>query len=133
MDAVDSTGKTVLVVEDRDMEREGLATVLRREGYTVLTAANGQQALELLLHDPLPDLVLLDMLLAGIDGWDILQIRKRTPALADVPFVIVTGLGNASPGWARSLGVADYLRKPLEIPTLLETVRRWCHPGCPAG
>jgi CheY-like chemotaxis protein len=127
MDAAAPAGKTILVVEDSDMEREGLAAVLRREGYAVLTAANGQEALTCLRGSPRPDLVLLDMLLPGIDGWELLQGPKggqRDPALAGIPVVIMTGMGIGSPEWAGWLGAAGYLHKPLEIASLLETVRR---------
>jgi CheY-like chemotaxis protein len=132
MDTAAPAGKTVLVVEDSDMEREGLAAVLRRAGYTALTAASGQEALACLRGSPRPDLVLLDMLLPGIDGWDLLQGQKgasgpqRNPALAGIPVLIITGMGIGSPEWAAALGAAGYLHKPLEIASLLDTVRRVC-------
>ena len=126
MDSAAPTGKTVLVIEDSDMEREGLAAVLQREGYAVLTAADGQEALACVRTSPRPDLILLDMLLPGIDGWDLLKVYTRDPALAGVPVVILSGLDVGSPAWAASLGAAGYLRKPVDSAALLQIVRRVC-------
>ena len=64
--------RTLLVVDDNDVAREGLAGVLRRAGYRVLPAANGEEALQLLRAGPPPDLILLDMLMPFLDGWHFL-------------------------------------------------------------
>jgi sigma-B regulation protein RsbU (phosphoserine phosphatase) len=119
-------GKPVLIVEDNEVERVGLATILRREGYAVATAADGASALTLLRAGTDPCLILLDMLLPGKDGWDFLTERKRDPELAAVPVIITTALGVASPEWAHSLGAAACFRKPFQVPALLDEVRRHC-------
>ena len=126
MESAVPTGRTVLVVEDHDSEREQLAAVLRHAGYAVRTAANGHEALECLQENPAPSVVLLDMFLPGIDGWDLLKVYTRDPALAGVPVVILSGLDVGSPAWAASLGAAGYLRKPVKHAALLECVRRVC-------
>src|SRR5437660_1240527 len=87
------TPKTVLVIEDNDLEREGLAAVLRQAGYRVVAAASVDSALA--CESP-PGLILLDMMLGDKDGWRFLQLRKKNPVLADVPVIITTGLGVAS-------------------------------------
>ena len=118
-------GETILVAEDNAEEREGLAGVLRQRGYTVLTACDGAEALRLLQTGPAPGLILLDMLMPGCDGWQFLDRRQPSPALAAVPVVLTTGLGTANAEWAASLGAAGLLRKPFDVEALLAEVRRW--------
>ena len=119
-------GETILVAEDNAVEREGLAVVLRQRGYTVLTARDGAEALKLLLRTgPAPGLILLDMLMPGCDGWQFLDRRQPSPALASVPVVLVTGLPAADAEWAASLGAVGFLRKPFDVDALLAEVRRW--------
>ena len=118
-------GETILVAEDNAVEREGLAVVLRQRGYTVLTARDGAEALKLLQAGPAPGLILLDMMMPGCDGWEFLDRRKPSPALASVPVVLVTGLPTADAEWAASLGAVGFLRKPFDVDALLAEVRRW--------
>jgi two-component system, chemotaxis family, chemotaxis protein CheY len=118
-------GKTVLVVEDNAVEREGLLAILAREGYRVAVAVNSEGALAFLRDNPPPALVLLDMLApGGMDGWHFFDERAQDPALLAVPVVITTGVRIAGDEWARSLGACGYLRKPLDVLTLLAEVRR---------
>jgi CheY-like chemotaxis protein len=112
--------KTILVVEDDDITRTGFGTVLRDRGYKVGLAANGQQALEYVQNYGQPDLIILDMLLPDVDGWNFL--RRRDARTAAVPVLIVTALGVASNQWATSLGAAGWLRKPIDMNQLLEKV-----------
>jgi CheY-like chemotaxis protein len=118
-------GETILVAEDNAVEREGLAVVLRQRGYTVRTACDGAEALKVLQTGPSPGLILLDMLMPGCDGWEFLDRRKPSPALASVPVVLMTGLPAADAEWAASLGAAGLLRKPFDVEALLAEVRRW--------
>ncbi len=117
------TGKTILVVDDSQVEREGLAAILRQEGYTVFVAEDGAQALAMLQVGPQVDVILMDVMLPRMDGWDFLRERKRFPKLATLPVVIVTALGVASPEWAGSLGAAACYRKPYSVNALLEQLR----------
>jgi CheY-like chemotaxis protein len=121
-----SPGKTLLVVEDDDIAREGLAVVLGRAGYEVAQAANGQEALDYLRRAPTPAAILLDMLLPQCDGWYFLAQRQQDPTWAAVPVLITTALGVASKDWAESLGAAGYLHKPFDVETLLHEVERCC-------
>jgi len=99
--ATDSpAGKHILIVEDNEVERGWLATVLRREGYVVTTAVDGGEGLAYLRADR-PDLVLLDMIQPGQDGWAFLTGRRREPRLSAVPVILVTRLGEAAPGGPR--------------------------------
>jgi CheY-like chemotaxis protein len=124
-------GSTVLVIEDDSIQREGLAAVLRPQGFTVLTAENGSDALNRLSSN-LPDIILLDMLMPSRDSWWFLEQRKRLPALASIPVIITTGLPVAGREWASSLGAAGLLRKPFEAESLLAEIRR-CLEGTGRG
>jgi CheY-like chemotaxis protein len=123
----ESPVKTVLVVEDDEVQCAGLATILRGEGYAVITAANADEGLAYLRADR-PDLVLLDMIQPGHDGWFFLTEYRRDPARTKVPVIITTSLSVASPEWARSLGAAGCFRKPLPVPALLDEIRRLAPP-----
>jgi CheY-like chemotaxis protein len=116
---------TVLVIEDNSLQRDGLATILRREGFRVLTAKDGNEALNKLSSHPIPDLVLLDMLIPSgyDDGWWFLKQRQHIPELSAVPVIIVTSLSVASKEWAASLDAAGVIRKPFEVETLLAEIR----------
>jgi len=121
------TSKTVLIVEDNDIEREGMAAVLRQAGYAALPAPSVDVALAYPESTGAsPDLILLDMMLPDTDGWGFLELRKKNPALASVPVVIVTGLGVASQEWGTSLGASAVLKKPFDSGDLLREVRKHC-------
>lgn len=114
---------TVLVIEDDSIQREGLAAVLRQQGFTVLTAEHGSDALNR-LSSSIPDIILLDMQMPGWDGWWFLEQRKRLSALASIPVLITTALAVAGGEWASSLGAAGLLRKPFEAEPLLAEISR---------
>jgi CheY-like chemotaxis protein len=118
-------GQTILVVEDNAIQREGVAVILREEGYGVLTAADADEGLSWMRGKPPPDLVLLDMMIRrGHDGWHFLAESRGIPAAASVPVIITTGIGAAGDEWAQALGACCLLRKPFEAEQLLEQLRR---------
>jgi CheY-like chemotaxis protein len=120
--------ETILIVEDNFTQREGLAMALRQHGFSVLPAADGQEALHL-LEDSDPDLVLLDMLIPkeDADGWWFLKQRQRIPRLATVPVLITTAMTVASKEWAKSLGAEELVRKPIDPEPLVATIERCLH------
>jgi CheY-like chemotaxis protein len=118
--------KTILVIEDDALFREGLTIILQREGYQVVATVNGREARDKLQDGTHPDLILLDMMLPVEDGWRLLDWRRQKPALASVPVVVVTGIRIGSPEWAASLGACGFLRKPVEVERLLAEVKRCC-------
>ena len=114
--------QTVMVVEDNGFTRDGLATLLRRSGFDVVTVENGLQALDRLDASPAPDVILLDMLLPMLDGWHFLdRLRKGR---SSVPPVIVTTGTILTREWAASHGCAGFLKKPVEEHELLAELRR---------
>jgi CheY-like chemotaxis protein len=123
-----TSSQTVLVVEDNDEAREGLAVLLRREGYQVLLAEHGEEGLRHLRAGARPDLVLLDMLMPVLDGWHFLeQLRQQEPL---VPVIIMTG-SVLTREWALEHGCQGFLRKPIQPELLLGEVQR-CLAG-PSG
>jgi CheY-like chemotaxis protein len=114
--------RPLLVVDDDTDLREALEEVLRDAGYTVLGASNGREALEMLARtQPLPGLVLLDMMMPVLDGLGFAQELHGVPDWRDIPVVIFSAsAGNARV--AEQVGARAYLRKPVEVEVLLDTV-----------
>src|ERR1700704_5886937 len=121
-----NAAKTLLVVDDNEITREAMGTLLRREGYSVVLVASGHEALQYLRTASRPDLILLDMLMEDMDGWGFLTAMRADPAMAGIPVLIITGLGIANDEWATSLGACGFLGKPFDVPHLLATVRQSC-------
>ena len=114
----------ILVVEDEHGQREALAEMLSRLGYEVQCAANGSEALELMRHsESLPGLILLDLMMPVMDGWEFRRRQKEDPSLANVPVVILSALDSNR---AAHLEGAAFLKKPLDFDRLLELVRAHC-------
>jgi CheY-like chemotaxis protein len=118
----------VLLVEDWDGTREALRDILEHEGYVVDVAANGRQALADLDSNPLPDLILLDLEMPVMNGWDVVGHLHATPGLADVPVVLLSGVETIDQE-AEQLGADGYLRKPVDVEVLLQVVRMFCRRG----
>jgi CheY-like chemotaxis protein len=115
----------LLVVEDDHELCETWAAVLEGEGYHVATASNGQEALDYLRSAPPPGLILLDLIMPVMDGWEFRQQQQQDPVLADIPVLIVTG--GRVPKHRRSMvDAAGYLLKPVDHRTLLDAVARYC-------
>ena len=122
--------KTILVVEDDDLTRAGFAAALSERGYCVGMARNGQEALDYLDKSAAPYLIILDMILSDVDGWQFLK-RLRARAMS-IPILVCTSIGIASDAWATSLGACCCLQKPIDPEAMLERVER-CLRGCKAG
>ena len=119
-------GKNILIVEDNELQREGLAVVLRKAGYEVLPSEEAGDAIATMNRIVAPDLVILDMMMptATTDGWRFMEERKKYPALSKVPVLIMTAADSATKEWAESLGAHGLIRKPAETADLLAEVRR---------
>lgn len=114
----------ILVVEDSDDLRSTYETFLRAQGYDVSSAVDVTEALEV-LHSDLPDLILLDICLPQVSGWDLLQVLRGHERWCDIPVIVVTALRDATSithGW--SLGCTCYLRKPFQLYDLRLLVER---------
>jgi two-component system response regulator MprA len=117
--------KSVLIVEDDANARSDLQAILQNHGYDTVVAGDGLAAINLLRTGIRPRLILLDMILPGADGWQFFAERLRDSSLAQLPVVIMTGVGIASKDWARALGAADLIRKPIDVPRLLNLVQEY--------
>jgi signal transduction histidine kinase/DNA-binding response OmpR family regulator len=111
----------VMVVDDDPNARDLLATTVRREGYRLIEATDGESALAL-AREWHPDVVTLDVLMPRMDGWAVLTALKSDPELAEIPVVIVTVLEDR--GIAVSLGAAEFLTKPVDRTRLAATIRQ---------
>jgi CheY-like chemotaxis protein len=117
----------ILVVDDDHEVREAIAEVLADYGYVITTASNGREALARLHAGERPKVILLDLMMPFMDGFQFRAVQKAQPDLSDIPVVVLTAHHDVSNVAAR-LGVAAGLRKPFELTTLLETLDRVCGP-----
>lgn len=107
----DSKQKTILLVEDDDNLASVYEMRLQAEGFKTVRVANGEDALQTALQSQ-PDLVLLDVMMPKVSGFDVLDILRNTPEVADVKVIMLTALSQESDKErAKSLGVNDYLVK----------------------
>jgi len=110
----------ILLVEDNEMNRDMLSRRLERKGYQIVIAVDGQQALEFAVAET-PDLILMDMSLPVIDGWEATRRLKADAATKRIPIIALTA--HAMPEderKSREAGCNDYDTKPIELPRLLE-------------
>ena len=106
-----NTQKTILLVEDDDNLANVYMTRLQAEGFKTVRVANGEEALQAALQAK-PDLILLDVMMPKVSGFDVLDILRNTPETADAKVIMLTALSqDADRERAQSLGVDDYLVK----------------------
>ncbi len=115
--------KSILIVDDDADVREMLTQFFSIEGYIVSTAGNGKDALDQLRHGQRPDLILLDLMMPVMDGWEFRMEQQRDPALSPIPVVVLSAVYNA-PERAGLLGAADYMQKPVEFDRLIQSAER---------
>lgn len=114
--------KSVLIVEDDAAIREVMRIVMEFEGYTVFSAENGKEGLEVLAKIPNPCLVLLDLMMPVMDGWAFADRLQKDATLAATPIVVVTAFSER----AQSIENATVLKKPVDVDVLLNTVKKYC-------
>ena len=113
--------KPIVVVEDDEGIRETMAALLEDEGFSVVQAENGLMGLEALHLRPDTALVLLDLWMPVMNGWQMLAAMRHDDALAKVPVVVISAAGDLTP----PEGAAAFLRKPIRLETLLENVNHF--------
>lgn len=113
----------VLVVDDVPQNVRIMAKILEQE-FEVLVALNGSDALDILKKDNRPDLVLLDVLMPGMDGYEVCRIIKNDPETSSIPVIFVTAKSTSEDeAYGLSLGAVDYITKPLRIPVVKARIR----------
>jgi CheY-like chemotaxis protein len=108
--------RAVMIVDDDDAIRDALQDVLRDEGYEVMEASDGQQALGQLKGGRRPDAILLDLWMPVMDGWQFRDAVLEDPELRDIPMIVLTAARHQR---ADELGVAEVLTKPVTLERLL--------------
>jgi CheY-like chemotaxis protein len=112
----------ILIVEDDFDIREALTQILEEEGYPVRGAANGKEALEVASSGPTPSLILLDLMMPVMNGWQFRVEQMQNPRLASVPVLVISADPHVQPK-AATLGVAGLLKKPVSLDELLTAVK----------
>ena len=113
----------LLLVEDNDMNRDMLSRRLERRGFQIIMAIDGQQGVELAQSES-PDLILMDMSLPVLDGWEATRRLKAEPKTSTIPIIALTAHAMAGDRErAMDAGANDYDTKPIELPRLLEKIQ----------
>lgn len=121
------SGETILITEDNPVNRKLLLTVLRPYGYRLLTAVDGEEALRLACQE-LPDLILMDLQLPKLNGYDATRQLKEMPATASIPIVALTA--HAMPeerDRAQQVGFDGYITKPIDTRAFPGQVQAFLH------
>ena len=122
--APSANGRSVLVVEDDLDVREALVDALTIEGHVVATASDGLEALQVARQRP-PDLILLDLMMPRMSGWEFRAAQRVDPVLSSVPVIVMSA---CSREWDAELRATAYLTKPFDLDTLLGLVERTAGP-----
>ncbi len=109
----------VLVVDDDPDIRDTLREVIEAEGFAVVCAADGERALDTLRRGLRPSLVVLDLMMPHVNGWELLATIRAERALAEVPVAVITASGSR----AVPPGATWFLQKPIDLDTLIELVK----------
>lgn len=122
------SGCDVLAIDDDYDVLLAIQDVLEMEGYRVATARSGQEGLALLQRGLRPAVILLDLMMPDVSGWEFRAQQREDAELAKLPVVVLSGQGLSAREVA-DLGVDGYLKKPVELEPLLSTVARYARPS----
>ena len=111
----------ILIVEDDHSIREMLQELFEMEGYQVYAAENGKLALEILAKVT-PCLVLLDLMMPVMNGWEFLEIQGKSQVLASIPVVVMSAVRES----IKPQSVKDFIKKPVDFDVLLDVVKQYC-------
>lgn len=117
---------SVLVVDDDPFIREVIAEILQDEGYTVTQTANGEEALSYLQQQTEPPcVILLDLMMPKMNGWEFRAAQRQNPALADIPVFTISAHADLLTA-ASQLDASEHFPKPIDIDRLLVAIQRYC-------
>jgi len=120
------TGCSVLIIEDNSVDAQILRLVLEQRSIEVTYCSNGDQAWNLIHHVPVPDLVFLDLMLPGVNGFTLLEHIRSKSLWEKVPVVVVSGIGDiANVKEALRLGAAGYIHKPYDLRRLRDEINKY--------
>jgi CheY-like chemotaxis protein len=112
----------ILIVDDDPDIRDSLKEVLEDEGYEVNGVANGREALDYLRRAPRPCVILLDLMMPVMDGWQFRKEQKQDPAIANIPLIVITATGKRPV----LIDADELVMKPLDLGRLFEAIERYC-------
>lgn len=112
----------ILLVEDDFVLRSSLSELLIAEGFRVECAADGREALRRLDRAPAPDLILMDIMLPYLDGFELRAMQKRSPLVSNIPVLVISAYDLDAQS-VEELGLPPPFRKPLDVPQLLSKIR----------
>ena len=115
-----SSGKTILIIDDDPTVSELMKRQLSKEGYQVIIAPNGKDGIRL-ARELKPDAITLDILMPEMDGWSVLRTLKADPEVSNIPVIMASILDEKNKGF--SLGAADFLSKPIQKEYLMKSIR----------
>jgi CheY-like chemotaxis protein len=116
--------KKILVVDDDPVSLELMEAILLPNGYSVVTASDGRQGLEKAVSQQ-PDIILLDIMMPGMDGYSTLTKIKETRAVSNIPVIMLTAVGfELNKELATRLGASGYITKPVDLQELLKTLSK---------
>ena len=115
---------SILVVEDDEDAREAMVALLQMKGYRAVPAGNGREALDYLEEAPAPDLIILDLWMPVMDGWQFRSEQIKNPRLAHIPVIVVTALSDRA-----DVDANEVIIKPVDVDRLLSTVDHYCRRG----
>lgn len=122
---------TVVIIEDDPDIREAVRDLLELEGYFVASYENGKEALEHIHECPEPGVILLDLMMPVMNGWEFLRARKQDPLLSEIPCYVVSAVGNQEQ--LISEGAFGVLQKPIDASVVLDLVETHMMPPTPPG
>jgi CheY-like chemotaxis protein len=111
----------VLIVEDHCASRDVLRQLVEKDGRAVVTAGDGQEALNRVRSSPPPSLILLDLAMPKMNGWEFLEHKTADPTIAGIPTIVLSGSPSELP-----VGARDLLAKPVDIERLLALIDQYC-------
>jgi two-component system chemotaxis response regulator CheY len=133
MDATATRCPEILIIDD-DLElREVIAETLEQCGFAVAVAGNGREGLEYLRRGQAPRLILLDLMMPVMNGWQFCSAKQADPALASIPVIALSAAAKKDPSSPYYIDVQDVIAKPVELEQLLSVVRRVLPPATLAG
>jgi len=123
--------KAILVVDDEPAILDMIAELLGYEGYEVVATSQGSVALARAKSDP-PALILLDLMMPGMSGWQVIDALKASPQTSAIPVVVLSARRDL-PATAKQLGIATFLTKPFDIDELISVVRQYADSNSSSG
>lgn len=124
INTINRNHRNILVVEDNIDIQENLKTTLENEGFSVFTADNGREAIDQLGKIPTPCVILLDLMMPVMNGWEFIEEINKDIMLSSIPIVVVTAIGDEK----KSPKSAEYIPKPINFNALMSAICKHCEP-----